>query len=269
MRYAFLTTFLLAAVSVQAADRIELAQYQADVDDVLWQVGVDSEDTGFGDGVSEPWGLQQNEISGSIERRFKLGPYRLSGMFDIYHRQSFTGTAPYDTENAVSFGPGFSFTPNTVTQLFYSLSQEQSQDGVVGRERWGGDSSSQRTGLSQTWFFARQRAQITLGYEFEQSDTEDIYDDLRAHSVVFSSRFPLFWGLSARLNADYAQHSYVDYLGAGDAESDRQLFQATIDHSFTRRLYGEFQFSYLNEEFDDADLSYRRYVWGLNLRYRY
>lgn len=268
MRYAFLTTFLLAAVSVQAADRIELAQYQADVDDVVWQVGVDGGDAGFGDGVNESWGLQYNQVSGSVERKFKLGSYRLSGIFDIYHRQSLAGTEFYDSENAVSFGPGFSFTPNTATQFFYSLSEEQSQDDL-STARWGGDSSSQRTGLSQTWFFARQRAQITLGYEFEQGDTEDIYDDLRAHSVVFSSRFPLFWGLSARLKADYAQNSYLDYLGSSDVESDRQLFQATIDHSFTRRLYGEFQFSYLNEEFDDADLSYRRYVWGLNLRYRY
>ena len=125
------------------------------------------------------------------------------------------------------------------------------------------------TGLSQTWFFSRRRAQITLGYGFEQNVTEDLYDDLRAHSVIFRSRFPLFLGLSARIHADYAHNSYENYLGYNDVGSARKLFQASIDQSFGRRLLGELRFSYTDEDFDDSDLSYRRSVWGLNLKYKY
>lgn len=252
----------------QAADTLDVAEYRADVDDVAWRVGSETENVDFGDGVTEPWGLSEQQTAASIERRGRFGPYRLSGVFDIYHRQSTSALQPYDQESGLSVGPRFSFTPNSFTQLFVSLSREQALD-EINHGPWGGDSFTQRTGLSQTWYLARPRAQITLGYGFGRGETEDLYADLRSHSVVFSSRFPLFWGLSARIQADYAQNAYRDYLGVSEVDSEKQLFLAGINRAFTQRLYGEFQFSYLNEDFDDANLSYRRYVWGLNLRYRY
>lgn len=269
MRYVYLFfVTLLVAPQVQAADSIELAEYRADIDDVNWRVGGEPASSSFGDGVTEPWGLSAREAASSLEKGVQIGPYRVSGAFDTYHRQSFSGARLYDTENTLSVGPRFSFSPDVFTDLYYSLEQGEAVDDL-NRDRWGGDSLMQRAGLTQTWFLARRKAKITLGYGFEQGDTQDLYDDLRRHSLVFSSRFPLFWGLSARIKADYAQNTYLDYLGAGEAGSDTQMFRAAIDRSFSQRLYGEFQFSYLNEEFDDSDLSYRRYIWGLNLRYRY
>ncbi|MDA9982940.1 hypothetical protein N9H39_09480, partial [Gammaproteobacteria bacterium] len=85
----------------------------------------------------------------------------------------------------------------------------------------------------------------------------------------FNSQFPLFWGLGARLQANYALNSYDDYRGVSGVDSNKKLFQAAINRSFSQRLFGEFQFSYLDEDFDETELSYRRYVWGLNLRYKY
>lgn len=267
-RVYILFALLTVTPPLQAAGGIQLAEYRADVDDVTWSVGTQSVDLGFGDGITEPWGLTGAGASSYVEKGIRLGSYRLYGGFDILNRQSFSGAQLYDTENTVSVGPRFAFSPNTFTNLFYSLGQGQSLDDL-NRDRWGGDSSTQRAGLTQTWFLARRKANITLGYGFEQSETEDLYQDLRAHSLAFSTKFPLFWGLSARIQADYALNTYDDYLGAGEVESDRQMFRAAINREFSRRLYGEFRFSYLNEEFDDTELSYRRYVWGLNLRYRY
>lgn len=268
-----LALFLLLSAPVQAADSIELAQYRADVDDVAWRVGNDlignsDSRSGFGDGVNTPWGSQGEQAAGTFQHHMQVGRYRLSGLFDVYHRQGVTEDQSYNTKNTVSVGSGFSVSPNSITHLFHSLSDEQNTNDEYPA-RWGGDSQAQRTGLTQTWFFARRKAHITLSYEFEQSETQALYEDLSGHSIVFSSRFPLFWGLSARISADYANNSYQEYLGVDDVGSEKQLFQAAIDHSLSRRLYGEFGFSYLNEDFDDSELSYRRYVWGLNLRYRY
>lgn len=269
MKYVYLSSLLLSfATMSMAGEPVQIAQYQADVDDVVWRVGTEADNTRFGDGVTKPWGLSQQRASTSMEAAGQLGRYRLSSILDIYQHHGFSGAETYDVGTGFTAGPGLSLTPNSITRLFVSLSQEQVRDDIDAA-RWGGDSATQRTGLRQTWFLARRRAQITLDYGFERGDTEDIYDDRRSHSIVLSSRFPLFWGLSARINADYAHNSYLEYLGINDVNSDKQLFQASINRSFTERLYGEFQFSYLNEKFDDSELSYRRYSWGLNLRYQY
>ena len=269
MRPVFLfASILMFAMRADAAGGIQVAEYRADVDDIAWNVGVETQDIRSGDGVTEPFGLTGVETTGTAERGFNLGSYRLSGMFDLYHRQNSAADQAYDTEAKFSVGPKFYFSPNSVARLFYSLEQDQALDDSSSG-RWGGDSFARRTGLSQTWHFARRRAQITLGYGFEQSETEDIYDDLSAHSVIFNSRFPLFWGLGARIQANYAQNSYDDYLGVGGVDSNKKLFQAAINRSFSQRLLGEFQFSYLDEDFDETELSYRRYIWGLNLRYKY
>ncbi len=259
---------MLISAPVQAAERIEIAQYIADVDDVSWRVGSDAGGGNFGAGVVEPWGLSEHGTGTTLQRGIQLGRYRLSGIFDIYHRQGYVGDELFDRESTVSIGSGVSFSQNSITRLFHSLSDAEVLSDV-NRSRWGGDSQSQRLGLTQTWYFARRRAHITLGYEFERGDTQNLYDDRRGHSLVLSSRFPLFWGLSARIQADYAQNSYQEYQGVDEADSDRQLFEAAIDHSLSGRLYGEIRFSYLNEDFEESELSYRRYIWGLNLRYRY
>ncbi|MFC1681961.1 hypothetical protein ACFL1S_09390 [Pseudomonadota bacterium] len=173
-----------------------------------------------------------------------------------------------DADGESSIGPRHYFSPNSFAQLFYSL-----DPGGADEDLYPGlgiaDVDTQRTGLSQTWFFARRKAQITLGYGFEQSATEELYDDYRAHSLVFRSRFPLFLGLSARIHADYIHNSYDSYLGYSNVGSDTRLFQASIDQPLGRGLLGELRFSYTDENFDDSDLSYSRYVWGLNLKYRY
>ena len=218
MRPVFLlASVLLFAVRANAAGGIQVAEYSADVDDVSWNVGGQTQDIRSGDVITEPL---------------------------------------------------FSFSPNSIAQLFYSLGQDQALDDS-GVGRWGGDSFFQSTGLSQTWYFARRQAEITLGYGFEQSETADLYDDLSAHSVIFNGRFPLFWGLGARLQANYALNSYDDYRGVSGVDSNKKLFQAAINRSFSPHLFGEFQFSYLDEDFDETELSYRRTIWGLNLRYKY
>jgi len=269
MRVIFLfASLLLIVMRAEAAGGVQVAEYRADVDDVSWMVGAETRDIRSGDGVTEPWGLSGVETAGSVERGFDLDQYRLSGIFDLYRRDSTTAAEAYDTESKLSVGSKFYFSPNSITKLFYSLEQDQALDSASSG-RWGGDSFVRSTGLTQTWYFARRRAHITLGYGFEQSETEDLYDDLRAHSVIFRSRFPLFWGLGARLQANYAQNSYSDYRGVSGVDSDQKLFQAAINHSFNQRLFGEFQFSYLDEDFDKTELSFRRYVWGLNLRYKY
>ena len=269
MKYVYLSTLILWFVSGALADEpLQIAEYRADVDDLVWRIGTETDAPKVGDGVVEPWGLSQQRVSGSLRAVDQAGPYPLSGILDIYQRYRFSGAEAYSTETGFSAGPSLSLSPDSVTQLFVSLSQEQVRDDI-DTARWGGDSYTQRTGLRQTWYLARHRARITLDYGFEQSDVDDLYDDRRSHGLVLSSRFPLFWGLSARIHADYAHNSYLDYLGFNDVSSDKQLFQASINRSFTERLYGEFRFSYLNEEFDDSELSYRRYSWGLNLQYRY
>lgn len=184
---------------------------------------------------------------------------------DLYRDNDNAAT---EDDGTFSIGPRLYYSPNSFTQLYYSLEQDAVGDGFYSG-RQGGDSNAHRTGLSQTWYFARRRAQITLGYGIEQSVTEELYDDLRAHSVIFRSRFPLFLGLSARIHADYAHNSYDNYLGFNDVGSARKLFQASIGQPLGRGLLGELRFSYMDEDFDDSDLSYSRYVWGLNLKYRY
>jgi hypothetical protein len=227
-----LTAFALISLRASASEEIQVAEYRADVDDVAWSVGVDSGDL-----------------------------YSTKGNLALYSN---------DPDNEV-IGPRLYSTPNSFAQLYYyGLDREDDEYDLYSVYALRGESSSQRTtGLSQTWFFARKRARITLGYEFEQSETDQLYDDLRAHSVIFRSRFPLFWGLSARINADYAHNTYDNYLGFSDIGSDRTLFQASIDQSLGKGLLGELKFSYTDEDFGDSDLSYRRYVWGLNLKYKY
>ena len=268
MRHVYFLAFVLSIpMLAQATEPLQVAEYRADVDDVAWRVG-ENGSVYFGDGVTESWGLSKHRVTTSVEVEGGVGPYRLTNIFSLHHEQSSSALSPYSQQSGLSVGPKFSFLPSSITQLFVSLSRRQMLD-EANYDPWGGNSFSQKTGLSQTWFLARRKAQITLGYGFEQGDTEDLYDDRRSHSVVFSSRFPLFWGLSARIQADYAHNTYQDYLGTNGASSEKQLFLAGINRAFSQRLYGEFQFSYLNEDFDDTDLSYRRYVWGLNLRYRY
>lgn len=269
MRLVFLfASVLFFSLRAEATQGLQVAEYRADVDDVAWTVGVETGRLRSGDGITEPWGLTEEESKSFLEKGFRIGSYRLSAIFDLYRSHDTIAAEPYKTESQVSLGPKLYFSPDSFAQLFYSFARDDVNDGV-NSSRWGGDSIAQRSGLSQTWYLARRRAQITLGYGFEQSETEDLYDDLRAHSVIFSSRFPLFWGLSARIYADYAQNSYDNYLGAGDVGSDRKLFLASIDQSLGRGLLGELRFSYMDEDFDDAELSYRRYVWGLNLKYSY
>ena len=268
MRHVYFLAFiLLFSIHAQATEPFQVAEYRADVDDVAWRVG-ENGNLYFSDGVTEPWGLSKQGTATSVEAESRIGPYNLTNVFDLYNLQSSSAVSPYAQYSGMSVGPKFSFLPNSFAQLFVSLSQQQVRDDAKYGP-WGGDSYTKRTGLSQTWFLARRKAKITLGYGFEQGDTEDLYEDLRSHSVVFSSRFPLFWGLSARIQADYAHNTYQDYLGISGVGSEKQFFLAGISRAFSQRLYGEFQFSYLNEDFDDTDLSYRRYVWGLNLRYRY
>ena len=226
MRIVFLfATVLLFCIRPAAGEGLQVAEYRADVDDVAWSAGAESDDPARGDDTAV-------------------------------------------TDDELSVGPRYYFSPNSFAQLFYNFSQVDAGEDPYSDLR-GEDSYEQRTGLSQTWFFSRRRAQITLGYGFEQNVTEDLYDDLRAHSIIFRSRFPLFLGLSARIHADYAHNSYENYLGYNDVGSARKLFQASIDQSFGRRLLGELRFSYTDEDFDDSDLSYRRSVWGLNLKYKY
>ena len=268
MRYVYFLAFiLLIPIQAEATEPLQVAEYRADVDDVTWRVG-ENGSMYFGDGVTESWGLSKQQAATSVEAGGRVGPYRLINIFSLYQEQSSSALSPYSQRSSLSVGPQFSFLPNSITQLFVSLSRRQMFD-ETNYDPWGGNSFTQKTGLSQTWFLARRKARITLGYGYEQGDTEDLYDDLRSHSVLFSSRFPLFWGLSARIQADYAHNTYQDYLGINSVSSEKQLFLAGINRAFSQRLYGEFQFSYLNEDFDDSDLSYRRYVWGLNLRYRY
>ena len=263
-----LALVLLLLPCAGMAQGMQVAEYRADVDDLAWRVGVESDNLRTGDGVTEPWGLTAEETKSLVERGFRIGPYRLSAIFNLYRSQGTIAGDPYETDSKVTFGPKLFFSPDSFAHLYYSFESEDTYDDSA-TDRWGGDSTAQRAGLNQTWYLARRRAQIILGYGFEQSGSEDLYDDLRAHSVVFSSRFPLFWGLSARIQADYAHNSYDGYLGVSDVDSDRKLFQASIDQSLGRGLLGEFRFSYMDEDFDDPDLSYRRYVWGLNLKYRY
>ena len=269
MKYVYLSALMLSFATGSIADeRLQVAQYKADVDDVVWRVGTETEDVRFGDGVTEPWGLEQQQLNTSLEASGRLGSYRLSGILDIYQHQSRSSTDTHEVGTGLYAGSGLSVSPNSLTQLFVSLSQQQVRE-QTDAGTWGGDSFNRRAGLKQTWYMARRRAHITLDYGLEQGDTENLYQDRRSHSIVLSSKFPLFWGLSARINADYAHNTYQDYLGAADVSSDTQLFQASINRSFSERLYGEFQFSYLNEDFDDSELSYRRYSWGMNLRYKY
>ena len=268
VRYVYFLTFvLLFPAHAHATGPLQVAEYRADVDDVAWRVG-ENGNLYFGNGVTEPWGLSRQQATSSVEKESQVGPYSLTSAFDLYQGQSSSALSPYAQRSGLSVGPRFSFLPNSFTQLFVSLSRRQMLDETY-HDPWGGDSFTQGTGLSQTWFLARRKAQITLGYGFEQGDTEDLYDDRRSHSVVFSSRFPLFWGLSARIQANYAHNTYQDYLGTNGANSEKQLFLAGIHRAFSQRLYGEFRFSYLNEDFGNTDLSHRRTVWGLNLRYQY
>ena len=262
-RIPILSIVSLLVAMPTVADTMIVAEYRADKDA---SAVFDAKATNLG--VEHPWGVKQQSVNGSFGRDFKLGRHKLFGFFDISQSQLYASDSLYGIDHSIKVGPALSFTPNTSTHFFYGLNQAEVLREYTGPRR-GGDSTAQRTGLAHAWYDLGRGAEITLGYEFEQRSLEDRYDDRRAHSINLSGRFPLFWGMRAEVEADYARNSYYDYRDAGAAESSRQLLRAAVDRAISERLYGELQFSYLTEEFDDAELSYRRQIWGLNLRYRY
>ena len=128
MRYVFFLTFiLLFLVHAQATEPLQVVEYRADVDDVTWRVG-ENRDLYFGDGVTEPWGLGKQQAATSVETDSRIGPYRLTNVFDLYQGQSSRALSPYAQQSGLSIGPKFSFLPNSFTQLFVSLSHRQMLD---------------------------------------------------------------------------------------------------------------------------------------------
>ncbi len=255
------------------ADNIVLAEYRADRDgfDVSpWNNRVQlRHDTRIGDErPEEPSGLISHELLTSIERAMSIAGYSFSGVVDVAHSENSLGGQPYGRAQSVRVGPRFSLTPSSSTMLYYGVDDEQMHGAATGYAgRGSGDAV--RTGLEQVWYLADHRAELRLGYEFEQARVEEIYEEARGHSVNLSGRFPLFWGLRASVAADYGRYAYQEFNAGQDVAADRLQFRAAVGRYFVERLYATLNYSYLDEDFDEASLSSRRQSWGLNLRYEY
>ena len=260
--------------SVMAGEAIQVAEYRADTDPARIAPGITrdivnaSELRIGGPSVDYPWETNRKEFIEGYEGSLLLGRHTLSGVLDVRQSQGLGVSAPLRFSQSVIFGPKYAFSPRFETLLYRGYDRDDVMDAEVGLGRYG-ESDTTRTGLAQIIYLADRRAAIRLGYEFEQANRQDLYTDGYGHSLNVSGRFPLFWGLRASVEADYGRFSYPEYEGVADTASNRHQFRAAISHSLTERLHGGMQYSYLNEDFDDAPLSYQRHTWGLNFRYDY
>ena len=180
MKTAVVLFLLTTTGGLAVAAEFQVAEYRADVDDLVWNLGSQPGTPAYPAADADVEGVQE---SSRLVYGLELGTYQFPEIFDQY--QSISNGENNPPEDAITLGPTIQFSPNSVAQLFYSDEQDQ---GAETPEI--GDSFARRAGLTQTWYLARRQARITLGYEFERSETDDVYDDLQAHSVVFSSRFP-------------------------------------------------------------------------------
>jgi len=270
MKKAIVFTGFFISSYASAGDLI-LAEYRGDqalTETAAWEASVNTnERAALAEGRwGQPASLRIQEISSSLQHDVPVGGFRLSGALDITHRQSYWVGEPYSRSYSVRFGPKFALSPASVFHLYYGFDQDATQRHSLGR---GTDTDSTRTGLAHTWYLFGKNAEIRLGYEFEQGSQEDRYDDMQGHSINVSGRFNLFWGMNARLEADYSRVSYPEFAGQFGLESDRREFRAILSRSFGERLYGDLHYSYSDEDFDQSAPFQRRRTWGLNFRYEY
>lgn len=175
------------------------------------------------------------------------------------------GSAPSREPGAVA---KFSFGEASVTQFYYRYDYDPVMQGLdVSRRSRQGELAS--AGLSQTWRIDDRGRRFTIGYEFARDGKDDLSFIRQGHSINFSGRIPLRWGMDARLEADYGFSNYPEYQGAFDQVSSRRGYAAGLVGTYGLRLRGSLHYTYADEAFDDSVLSRRYKSWGLNLRYTY
>jgi len=266
-RYKISLVFLcmLATMSARAGD-IVVAEFRADQGLTL---GAETSPAGRDNDLAYPDNLYAEEIGGSQEKSFSIGEFTFSGVLDWGHRANYWAGEHYSDEQYVSMGSRLRLGDNSETYLYYGYGRDRPGAGA-DLYRGFGDAETTRTGLSQTLYFADQKASVGVGYEYATSDRDDLYDGREGHEVNVSGAMRLGWGINAHLEAGYGLYSYSEYDGvSGDLSSARTNMRAGISRSFSSSLQWGMHYSYVDENFDLSELSESRRTWGLNLEYRY
>lgn len=257
-------SLMMAAGSAQAGE-LMVAEFRADQSVLAGGAGSPLGD----DPLVHPGNLYAEEVGGSQEKSWVIGPYTFSSVMDWGHRANYLAGERYSDEQFFSLGSRIQLGDSSETRIFYGY----------GRDRLGaaadlygdfGDAQSTRTGLSQTLFFADQQASVGVGYAYATGDRAALYQGRQGHELELSGDFEIGWGFNAHLQAGYGLYSYNRYQGvSGDLSSARTNMRAGISRAFTPGLSWGLQYSYVDEEFETSSLSETRETWGLNLEYQY
>lgn len=266
-KFKFLLIFLcIVAAAAAHADGITVAEFRADED---MSVGESDAPTTTDDSLYHPGDLYAEEVGSSEELSWSTGNYTLSGVMDWGHRANFLAGERYSDEQFVTLGSKFLVGDSSETYLYHGYGRDRM--GIASDLYRGlGDAETTRTGLSQTMYFADQKASVGVGYEYATGAREELYDGREGHEVNVSGDVELGWGFNAHLEAGYGLYSYNEYDGVrGDLSSARTNMRAGISRSFASSLNWGMHYEYIDEEFDASNLSESRNTWGLNLEYRY
>ena len=266
-KYKILLVFLGVIASGTAnAGQIVLAEFRAD-SGILPPSS--TPDVASDYDLYHPGNLYSEEVGGSQEQSWTVGKYSLSGVLDWSHRTNYLAGEPYSDEQYLSLGSKFHFGDNSETYLYYGYGQDQLNEGS-DLYRGFGDAQTTRTGLFQSLYFADQQARLGVGYEYATGDRNQIYQGLQGHEINVSGDVHIGWGFSAHLEAGYGLYSYNEYEGVqGNLNSARTNMRAGISRNFNPNFSWGLHYSYVDEQFDLADLSQSRHTWGLDLEYRY
>lgn len=273
----FLTYF--AAHIVSANERLMVAEFRADMELVPVRPPLSthwiadfysSDETRLSQPVEDPLFLRNRKLRSTLRRPVLLGTWaRFLAILDYKYQYNLWGDQIYRQSQSFRFGPSFSLTSNSVTSVYYGITQDSFSRNALS-PGLDYDAGRLSTGLAQTWYFADRNGELRLGYEFEQGTSEEFYEHMYGHHLNLSGRFPLLWGFSADLTAGYSRQIYPEYYnGSFTLQNDRLSFNAGISRTFGRRLSGELLFIYADNELEDGPPSYRRQAWGLNFRYKY
>jgi len=259
--------FLGLMVAVGAhADNIVVAEFRANSGLAAGGPGADG---GADRDRYYPDNLYAEEIGGSEELSWSFGQYTFSGIMNWEQRANYWAGHRFSDEQFFSLGSKFAVGDTSETRLYHGFARDRLA-GAGGIYGIGGDSEIIRTGVSQSLYFAGQRARLGLGYEYATGDREAAYQGLEGHEINVSGEVRIGWGINAHLEAGYGLYSYNQFEGIrGDLSSARTNMRAGISRSFTPALSWGLHYSYIDEEFGVSELSESRRSWGLNLEYKY
>ncbi|MDH3690178.1 MAG: hypothetical protein OEU36_11940 [Gammaproteobacteria bacterium] len=218
----------------------------------------------------DSWGLHFPTRSESMETYGATLGSTLIGTLDRRYLWTLSDPSGLAMTHDITVGPRIDVADDISTQFYYRSSGQGGFGGEMPNIRGLNQATElDAAGLAQVWRFTDGGGQLRLGYEFAHDRTEDLRYVKVGHSLNLSGRFPLRWGLHARMAADYSVNTYPEYEGSSDLVSERWGYSAGLVGSFGARFEGGVHYLHTAEEFDDSVPSYGRRGWGLNLRYIY